>query len=81
MEWVIYLKEEGRTGFLRDGRAALGDFPRVKPEGNPEEQPCQSEENPILPDSFTQIYILIPIGFIYSARCSAIWQTKADIDI
>ncbi len=45
------------------GRAAPRDFPRAKPEGNPEEQPCQPEENPVLPDSFTQIYILFLIGF------------------
>ena len=32
-------------------------------EGNPEEQPCQPKENPVLPDSFTQIYILFLIGF------------------
>ena len=32
-------------------------------EGNPEEQPCQPEENLALPDSFTQIYILFLIGF------------------
>ena len=25
--------------------------------------PCQPEENPVLPDSFTQIYILFLIGF------------------
>ena len=31
--------------------------------GNPEEQACQPEENPVLPDSFTQIYILFLIGF------------------
>ena len=39
------------------------DFPRAKPEGNPEEQPCQSEENPILSDSLTQINILFPTRF------------------
>ena len=36
---------------------------RAKPEGNPEEQPCQSSENSVLPDSFTKIYILFLIGF------------------
>ena len=51
--------EEGRTGFSEAGRAAPRDFPRAKPE----EQPCQPEENPVLPDSFTQIYILFLIGF------------------
>ena len=32
-------------------------------EGNPEDPPCLPEENPVLPDSFTQIYILFQIGF------------------
>ena len=36
---------------------------RVSHEGNPEEQPCQPKENPVLPDSFTQIYIIFLIGF------------------
>ena len=36
---------------------------RAKPEGNPMEQPCQPEENPVLPDSLTQIYILFLITF------------------
>ena len=27
-----------------------------------EEQPCQPEENPVHPDSFTWIYILFKIG-------------------
>ena len=53
---------EGR-GFPRAGRAALRYFPRAKPKGNPEEPPCQPEENSVLPDSFTQIYILFLIGF------------------
>ena len=49
----------------------VGDFPRAKSEGNPEDQPCQSEvqpcqpeENPVPPDSFTRIYILFQIGFL-----------------
>ena len=29
-----------------------------------EEKPCQPEEKPILPNSFTHIYILFQIGFI-----------------
>ena len=45
------------------GRASPRDFPRAKPKGNPEEQPCQPEENPVLPDSVTQIYILFLICF------------------
>jgi hypothetical protein len=38
------------------------EFLRAKPKGNPEEQPCQPEENPVHPDSFTGIYILFKIG-------------------
>ena len=34
---------DGR-GFPRAGRAAPRDFLKTKPEGNPEEQPCQPEE-------------------------------------
>ena len=44
---IIIIKEEGRRGF---------------PQGK-EEQLCKSEENPIISDSFTQIYILFSIGF------------------
>ena len=33
------------------GRAAPKDFPRAEAERSPEEQPCQPEENPVLPDS------------------------------
>ena len=49
--------------FLRAGRAAPRDFSRAKPKGNPEEQPCQPEENSVLLDSFTQIYVLFLISF------------------
>ena len=59
--WTL-LRREGQ-GFPRTGRAAPRDFPRAKPEENPKEQPCQPEENPVLPDSFTQIYILFLTGF------------------
>ena len=38
--------------------AAPRDFPREKSKGNPMEQSCQSEENPVHPDNFTLIYIL-----------------------
>ena len=34
--------------------------------GLPEEQPCQSKENSVLPNSFTGIYILFQIGFFSS---------------
>ena len=50
-------------GFPRAGRAAPWVFPRANPNGNPKEQFCQHEENPVLTDSFTQIYIIFPIGF------------------
>ena len=48
--------------FSSAGRAAPRDFPRAKPKGYPKKQFCQLEENPDLPDSFTQIYILFTIG-------------------
>ena len=46
--------------FSMAGRVSPGDLPRAKPKGNPEEQPFQSEENHVLPDYFTNIYILFP---------------------
>ena len=49
--------------FPRAGRAALRLFQRAKPEGNPEEEPCQPKENSVLPNSFTQSYILFLICF------------------
>ena len=52
---LIRVKEEGRTGFSEGWQGCS--------EGNPEEQPCQPEENSVLSDSFTQIYILFLIGF------------------
>ena len=54
--------QEGR-GFQRAGRAAPRDFPGALPSGNPSEQPCQPSENPVIPYSFTHIYILFLIGF------------------
>ena len=39
-------------------------FLRTKPKGNPKAQPCQPEENPVLPNSFTWIYILFYISFL-----------------
>ena len=52
----------GLVGLLR------GISRGAKPEGNPEEQPCQPEKNPVLPDSFTQIYILFPTRFFKVLR-------------
>ena len=40
---------------MRAGRAAPEDLTKEKLEGISEEQPCQPEENSVLPDSFTQI--------------------------
>ena len=54
--WVNLSKRGGKDG------VALRDFPRAKPKKNPEEQPCQTEENLVLPNSFTQIFILFLIG-------------------
>ena len=45
-------RREGQ-GFLRAGKVALRDLPRAELEGIPEEHPCQPEENPVLPNSFT----------------------------
>ena len=45
------------------GRAAPRDFLRAKPKENLEGQPCQPKENPVLPDSFIQIYIIFVLGF------------------
>ena len=58
---LIQVKEEGWTGFSRAGRAALRDLPRANPKGHSEEQPCQPEENPVYPNSFTWIYIIFKI--------------------
>ena len=47
----------------------------IAPLGNPLDQPCQPSENPVLPDSFTLIYILFQIGFVkiskIATRCGA----------
>ena len=40
-------------GFSKGWHGCSEGFPEG--EGNPEEQPCQSEENPVHPDSFTWI--------------------------
>ena len=61
--WVNLSKKKRRMGISRAGRAAPRNFPRAKPMAIPEEQPCQPKENPVLPDSFNQIYIIFLIGF------------------
>ena len=49
-------------GFSK-GWQGWGIFLRAKPKGYHEQQPCQPEEKSILPDSFTQTYIIFIIGF------------------
>ena len=63
MEWVNLSKRGWKDGVFRGLVGLLRGISRANPEGNPEEQPGQPEENPVLPDSFTQIYILFLIGF------------------
>ena len=53
----------GLAGLLRGislGRSQR-EILRSRPEGNPEEQPYQPEQNPVHPDSITWIYILFEI--------------------
>ena len=50
-------------GFSEGWQGCSVGFPRPKPDGNPDKQPCQPEENPVLPYSFTQTLILFLIGF------------------
>ena len=55
---LIQVKEEGWTRFSKGWQGCSKWFP----EGYPEEQPCQPEDNPIHPDSITWIYILFETG-------------------
>ena len=76
LHWVNLSKRGGKTGFSKGwydwlagwlaSRAAPRDFLRAKPEGNPDEQAFRPEENPIFPDSLTQIYILFILGICVS---------------
>ena len=44
------------------------DFLRENPKGNTHEKPCHTEENSVLPDSLTQIYLFaIRLTVIYIA--------------
>ena len=63
--WIglISVKRREGRGFPRADRADPRDFPWAEPKGNPKEQPCQPEKNPVLPDLFPQIYILFLISF------------------
>ena len=65
MHWVNLVKESGRTGFPRAGKAASLDFPQASPSGNPYEQPCQSLENPVVPYPFTQTNPVHSMGAIF----------------
>ena len=50
---------------MRAGRDAGMDFPRAKAKQNMEEQLFQPEENPVIPDSFTPVYILFEVVLVY----------------
>ena len=58
-----YRSMDGR-GFSRAGKG----FMRENPKGNTQEKPCHTEENSVLPDSLTQIYLFaIRLTVIYIA--------------
>ena len=58
---LIQVKEEGWTRFSEGWQDCSKGFPRAKPKGNLEEQPCQPEENSVNPHSLTWIYIIFKI--------------------
>ena len=60
LDWVNLSKRGRRTGFSKGWQGCS--------EGFPEEQPYQPEESPILPDSFTKIYILFSTCFFKLLR-------------
>ena len=49
--------------FSKGWQGCSEGLPEGGARGNPQDQLCQPAENPVLPDSFTQIYILLLIGF------------------
>ena len=51
------------TGFSKGWQGCSEGFPEGKAQGKSRGAACQPKENPVLPDSFTQIYILFLIGF------------------
>ena len=57
LAWVNPSKRGGTDGVFE----RLAGLLRGWAQGNPEEQPCQTEENPALPNSFTQVYILFAV--------------------
>ena len=72
----IRVKESGRTGFPRAGKAAPCDFHCALPSENPSEQPCQSSDNPVRPFSFTWIN---PISRLFSnsAKVFKKWENSS----
>ena len=49
-------------GFSEGWQGCSEGYPEGKAQGKSEEQPCQPEENPVHPDTFSWIYILLKIG-------------------
>ena len=62
---LIQVKEEGWTGISEGWQGCSEGFPEGKAKGNFEEQLCQPEENPVLPNSFTRINILFQLDFLH----------------
>ena len=62
--WVNPSKRAGTDGFLTAGRAAPRDFPRIA-RGKSRGAALLAQGNPVLPDSFIQIYIIFIIGFLF----------------
>ena len=58
---MVNLSKRGEKDGVFQGLVGL--LCGAKPEENPEEPPCQPEDNSVLPDPFTPIYILFWIGF------------------
>ena len=50
-------------GFSEGWQGCSEGYPEGEARGKSRELPCEPEENPVLPKSFTQIYILFIIGF------------------
>ena len=57
--WFNMSKRGGKDGFFQGWQGWSEGFSEGKARGNSEEQPSQLKENPVLLDSFTQIYIYI----------------------
>ena len=77
--WVNPSKRVGTGEFSKGWQGCSEGFPEVKPEENPKEQACFPKENPVLPNSFTWIYILFPIGFLTFLNSISIFLCKANL--